>query len=589
MSASKNTILSVLRKLYRIFNAGQKKRFSWLIFFTFISSIGDLIGLSLVIPIVGLVLSETFHDKFVAFVPFTASLSKEQLLLSTVGVFFLLIILKNLFGLYINRLQVNFVRNLFVSSTANVLNKVYDRTLPELQQETSNTWVNKLTEMQTTLCSNLTISMIIIINEAIVFGLTALIVCFWNLPLFLLLVGVLLPSVGFFYYRIKNMIVHAGQEKNAKYVHLYAKAQEMIFGYTDIKIAGTEYNFKKRFDETARRYSILQGKVDFTLFIPTRIIEVAIFLCIVIILLYGVYVIKDINNIVTTITLFSVIAYRSIPSVNRFVIAMNSINATEFVLEDDDFFTAEGKATGSETAAVPMVFNNEIVLENIYYHYPGSTRHVIKDCNLKIRKGDKIGIVGVSGTGKSTLVNNFLGFLQPTLGRILIDGVELNENNMKSWWNTLGYVRQDAFILNTTLAENIAIGESLEEIDTERIKYAINLSSLNSVVSEWEDGIYTKLSERGNNLSGGQKQRIAIARAIYKGAEVLVFDEATSALDSKTEQEITDAIHKLGKENLTIIIIAHRHTSLKFCEKIYRIEDGSISNMYSYQELVNAS
>ena len=164
MSASKNTTLSVLRKLYRIFNSGQKKQFSWLIFFTFISSIGDLIGLSLVIPIVGLVLSESFHDKFVQLVPFTSALSKEQLLLSTVGVFFLLIILKNLFGLYINKLQVNFVRNLFVTSTANVLNKVYDRTFPELQQETSNTWVNKLTEMQTTLCSNLTISMIIIIN-----------------------------------------------------------------------------------------------------------------------------------------------------------------------------------------------------------------------------------------------------------------------------------------------------------------------------------------------------------------------------------------------------------------------------------------
>jgi ABC-type bacteriocin/lantibiotic exporter with double-glycine peptidase domain len=538
---------------------------------------------------VGLVLSETFHDKFVELVPFTATLSKEQLLLSTVGVFFLLIILKNLFGLYINKLQVNFVRHLFVTSTANVLDKVYERTLPELQQETSNTWVNKLTEMQTTLCSNLTISMIIIINEAIVFGLTALIVCFWNLPLFLLLVGVLLPSVGFFYYRIKNMIVHAGHEKNEKYVHLYSKAQEMIFGYTDIKIAGTENNFKKRFDETSRRYSILQGKVDFTLFIPTRIIEVAIFLCIVIILLYGVYVIKDINNIVTTITLFSVIAYRSIPSVNRFVIAMNSINATEFVLEDEDFFTAEKKETEEDAAVIPLRFNKEIVLENLFYQYPGSTKYVIKDCNLKINKGDKIGIVGVSGTGKSTLVNNFLGFLQPTLGRIVIDGVELNETNIKNWWKTLGYVRQDAFILNTTLAENIAIGEALDEIDQERIKYAINLSSLNTLVSEWEEGINTKLSERGNNLSGGQKQRIAIARAIYKGAEILVFDEATSALDSKTEQEITDAIHKLGKENLTIIIIAHRHTSLKFCEKIYRIEDGSISNMYSYQELVNAS
>src|SRR5690606_31552607 len=131
-------------------------------------------------------------------------------------------------------------------------------------------WVNKLAEMQVTLCSNLTISMIIIINEAIVFALTALIVSFWNLPLFLLLILVLLPSVGLFYYKVKNMIKQAGQDKNYQYVKLYSKAQEMIFGYTDIKIAGTEDSFKKRFNETAKKFSVSQGKVDFTLFVPTR-------------------------------------------------------------------------------------------------------------------------------------------------------------------------------------------------------------------------------------------------------------------------------------------------------------------------------
>jgi len=589
MKANDNNALSVLRKLYRIFNPNQKKTFSWLIFFTFLSSIGDLVGLSFVIPIVGLVLSDTFHAKFVELLPFTEALTRQELLLSAVGVFFLLIIGKNIFGLYINKLQVNFVRNLFVTSTANVLNKVYDKSLLEIQEDSSNSWVNKLAEMQVTLCSNLTISMIIIINEAIVFALTALVVSFWNLPLFLLLILVLLPSVGLFYYKVKNMIKRAGQDKNHHYVKLYSKAQEMIFGYTDIKIAGTEDNFKKKFNETAKKFSVSQGKVDFTLFVPTRIIEVAIFLCIVIILLYGVYVIKDINNIVTTITLFSVIAYRSIPSINRFIMAMNNVNAAEFVLEDEDFFTQEGKTLQENTLVAPIRFEDKIVFDQVNYKYPGSSKSVIKNCNLVISKGDKIGIVGVSGTGKSTLVNNFLGFLQPTEGSIMIDGVQLNQSNLINWWKIIGYVRQDAFILNASLAENIAIGYALEEIDMQKLNHAIELSSLGSLVSEWSDGVYTRLSERGNNLSGGQKQRIAIARAIYKGAEVLVFDEATSALDSKTEEEITEAINILGKENLTIVIIAHRYTSLRFCKKIYKLENGSISDMFSYQQLISTT
>jgi ATP-binding cassette, subfamily B, bacterial PglK len=587
MEARTGNIFSVLNKLYRIFDKKQKRKFNWLIVFTFFSSVADLLGLSFVIPIVGLVLSDTFHDKFVTVFPAVATLSKEGLLLASVGVFFLLIIAKNLFGLYINKLQVNFVRNLFVTSSMNVLNKVYAKGLPEIQKETSNTWVNKLTDMQATLCSNLAISMMIIINEAIVFALTAIIVSFWNWHLFLLLIFVLVPSIGYFYYRIKNLIKQAGQEKNRSFVHLYEKAQEMIFGYTDIKIAGTEANFKKRFNETARKYSVMQGKVDFTLFIPTRIIEMAIFICIVIILLYGVYFIKDINTIVTTITLFSVVAYRSIPSVNRFVIAINSVNATEFVLEDHDFFPDE--ETRAEGAAVePLTFNEKIEFEELSYHYPGSSKYVVNNCSLVINKGDKIGIIGSSGTGKSTLVNNLLGFLQPSLGKILVDGTELKPLNYRSWWKILGYVRQDAFILNTTLAENIAIGETLESIDIDRLNRAVSLSSLGNLVAEWPEGVYTKLSERGNNLSGGQKQRIAIARALYKGAEILIFDEATSALDSKTEEEITESINKLGNEHLTIIIIAHRYTSLRFCDKIYKLDNGRISNTYSYSELVNA-
>jgi ABC-type multidrug transport system fused ATPase/permease subunit len=578
--------LSTIGKLYKILNAKQRKAFTWLIVLTFISSITDLVGLAGVIPVIGMVLSKTYYESIIHAVPVFASFSKEQLLMIFVGLFFVLIVGKNAFGLYINRVQVRFVQNMFVSSSMNVLNKVYDRSLMDLQKDTSNELVNKLTNLQTSLCSNAAISTIILINETIVFALTAIVVCVWNWQLFILLIGVLLPSMGFFYNKVKNMIKTAGLEKSNNGVKLYAGAQEMIFGYTDIKIAGTETTFKKRFEKAAKEFSVHQGRMDFMLFVPTRIIEIATFLCIVLILLYGVYVIKDPEKIVTTISLFSVIAYRSIPSINRFVMAMNNLVSTEFIFKDPDFYP-DGKRKDAPEKYAPLPFQDKIVFENVSYRYSPVSKYVIRDCNLEIKKGEKIGIVGQSGAGKSTLINNILGFLEPTSGSIRIDNTLLTNDTVKSWWKILGYVRQEVFIMNTSLMENIAIGDLKGQIDMERMQRAVRLASLSSLVNDLPDGLDTKLSERGNNLSGGQKQRIAIARAIYKGAQVLIFDEATSALDSKTEEEITNSIQELGKEELTIIIIAHRYTSLKYCNKIYQLEDGHITDSMTYNELMN--
>lgn len=571
-------------KLYKLFTPAQKKHFFWLVVFTFISSLTDLIGLGFVIPVVGLVLSEDFHKTMGAAVPALSSLSKNQLLIYTVSIFFLIIILKNAFGLYINKLQVNFVRNLYVTSSMNVLDKIYDRPLLDIQKDTSNELVTKLTFYQAALCSNAAISTIILINEAMIFALTAISTCLWDWKLFLLLIGVMAPSMGLFYNRVKNMIKQAGVEKTENATRLYASAQEMIFGYTDIKIAGTEQNFKERFKGFAKNYSIYQGRLDFMMFIPTRIIEITIFFCIILILLYGVFVLKDSEKIITTISFFSVIAYRSIPSVNRFVIAMNNLNSTEFVFNDPDFIPKEENIVADTPEIIN--FQNEITFDHVSYQYPGDNKEVIKNCNLTITKGEKIGFIGKSGAGKSTLIGNILGFLYPTQGRILIDGTELQKNNTSQWWKILGYVRQEVFIMNKTFAENIAIGEDKENIDPVRMERAIKLSSLSDLVAGWEDGMHTMLNERGNNLSGGQKQRIAIARAIYKGAQVLIFDEATSALDSKTEEEITNSIRQLGQEDLTIIIIAHRYTSLKYCDKIYELNKGSIAASYTYDELV---
>ena len=202
---------------------------------------------------------------------------------------------------------------------------------------------------------------------------------------------------------------------------------------------------------------------------------------------------------------------------------------------------------------------------------------LFKDLNFEIRRGERIGIRGVSGSGKSTLFNLLLGFFEPSSGEIRIDGIRLIPGNRKAWHRIVGYVPQEIFIVNGSLAENIALGQT--DIDKAKISHVLGQVQLKEWASELPQGLDTPLGEYGSRLSGGQKQRIGIARALYKGAEVLFFDEATSSLDSRTEQEINLALRELSStcNELTLIIIAHRESSIAFCD---RILDMDTKTMY---------
>src|SRR5690606_1416234 len=230
-----------------------------------------------------------------------------------------------------------------------------------------------------------------------------------------------------------------------------------------IKIAGTDDKFKDRFYKSAKKYSHNQAQIDFMMFIPTRIIEIAIFMCIILILVYGVFVLKDTEKIITTVSLFSVVAYRSIPSINRFVISMNNLTSTGFIFNDVDFTPEEDEDRKADTTPA-MSLKRSIRFNNVGYTYPGTKKNILNDCSMEIKKGESVGIIGRSGAGKSTLVNNLLGFLHPTFGHIDIDDTTLTIDNTHKWWEILGYVRQEVFIMNTTFKENIAIGVPVDEI-----------------------------------------------------------------------------------------------------------------------------
>jgi ABC-type multidrug transport system fused ATPase/permease subunit len=230
-------------------------------------------------------------------------------------------------------------------------------------------------------------------------------------------------------------------------------------------------------------------------------------------------------------------------------------------------------------------FEDSIEIKNLSFRFPSTQSAVLQNISMNVKKGEKIGIVGPSGSGKTTLMNVFLRFYEEQEGGIYVDGEQLERENILQWRNMLGYVKQDIFLLDGTIIENIAFGDS--NPDLKRVNSAIQQSSLEQLIKELPEGIHTKIGERGSRISGGQRQRISIARSLYRNAEILIFDEATSALDTQTEQEVSESIDSLSDAHKTIFIIAHRITTLKNCDRIYELENGRIKGIHTYRQLLD--
>lgn len=236
---------------------------------------------------------------------------------------------------------------------------------------------------------------------------------------------------------------------------------------------------------------------------------------------------------------------------------------------------AEPTTTDDTNQSHKLKFNSTLTLNKVHYAYQSSARPVLNNINLHISRGDRIGLIGATGSGKSTLVDLIMGLLTPSDGNILIDGEELNEKNMRAWHALVAHVPQSVYLADTTIAANIAFGIEKHEIDMIRVKEAARIAQVSDVVESLPQKYQTFVGERGIKLSGGQRQRIGLARALYKKARVLVLDEATSALDNETEENVMSAIEGLGKD-ITMIHIAHRLTTLKNCDYIIELKKGKV-------------
>lgn len=384
---------------------------------------------------------------------------------------------------------------------------------------------------------------------------------------------------------IRRRLQRWGVESQATQLRILQTAQQALASLQEIKVRGAASFYAETFAAVMARNSTCRRNAQVITQLPRVTIEVLVIGAVLLGALAYLMQGRSLAEGVPVLGLFAVAAFRLMPSLNRIAMQFNSLRfnaAAVDVLHGD--FLAAGALPAVPAPSSALTFAKSIVLNNISYHYAKEIADVLSGVSLRIERGQSIALVGPSGSGKSTLVAILMGLLEPSAGFIAVDDCRLDAATLPSWQSHLGYIPQDVFILDDTLRRNIAFGQADADIDEARVHRAISLATLDGLVSDLAHGLDTVLGDRGVRLSGGQRQRAGIARALYLDSDVLVLDEATSSLDVETESQITSAIERLRGDK-TLIIVAHRLSTVQFCDIIFFLKDGRVVDRGSFFDL----
>jgi ATP-binding cassette subfamily B protein len=355
--------------------------------------------------------------------------------------------------------------------------------------------------------------------------------------------------------------------------------QEGIGGLRDVILRGNQMYYEEMYSITEQKRSILQARNGFLALFPRYIIEAGGLICLSVIGMFLMLQHGNKGDLIPILGTIALGAQRLLPSLQQIYggwATIKSSNAAIACIVD----ILNEPVTSGNSAKVKTRLSDKIKMEKVCFRYKVEGEEVLKYVDWEIHQGERIGLIGSSGAGKSTVIDILVGLLKPTYGRVIIDGLDLHDVNnpkrLQSWRSAIAYVPQSVYLADRSVAENIAFGERIECIDYDMVKEAAKGAQIEGFLDSMPDGYATFVGERGIRLSGGQRQRIGIARALYQQSQIIIFDEATSALDTETESRILSVINNISRD-VTIIMIAHRPSTLNSCDKIFRIEGGKIS------------
>ena len=580
-------MFKILKKMNRLLDGKQKRLMVLIVFLMLIGGILESLSISVVIPVIEVLLDPdaVMNNKYMAALYNGLHLQSITqftivMMLALIGAF----VLKNLFLFLQSIVQLRFVyTNQFATSRKmmiNFMNRPYEYYLNADTAVIQRSITSDVNNMY-----GLILSLLQLISEAVVFVCLVAVLLVVDAMIILTIAALLLIVLLLIKIVIKPIMVKAGQENQDFYSGLFKWIEQSVMGIKEIKIANKEQYFINEYAKCGFGYVNAVQRYNLFNSTPRLLIETV---CIAGLVLYMLAVMlrgASVTEMLPQLTTFGLAAMRLIPSANRINNHLTSISyfepffmgVSDNLQEDihDDGIVYDVEAYTHAKEVTKMDVKKEITLQDITYKYPNSEALIFDHADMTIPIGSAVGIVGTSGSGKTTIVDVMLGLLNLQTGSILADGVDV-QTNYEGWLKNIGYIPQTIFMIDSTIRKNVAFGIADEDIDDNRVWEVLKEAQLDEFVRTLPDGLDTGIGERGIRISGGQRQRIGIARALYEDPEVLVLDEATSALDNDTEAAIMESINRLhGKK--TLVIIAHRLQTIEKCDMVFRVENGQIN------------
>ena len=545
--------------------------------FLFLSMILEALGLGLLLPIVTIILDSEIINNYPTVVNFLSNygIIDHYQIISFAMIFFAIIyLIKTILLVYISWVLADYSQGI----SDHLSNKIFEGYIRQPYIESVNTNSAHLQRNVTNEVLQFTgfiNNLLFLVSEiAICISIIITLIIVDPFGAFSVLIVLTLISL-IFYFSTKNYIFNLGVERLKFDQNRTFTLIQSLNAFKELKLFNKELFFTNLFSSKNFSYYHVLKKIQVLQQFPRHFFELTAVLGLSVFIILSVYNGADLNNLVAVLSVFLLAAFRLIPSSNRI---LANIQAVKYGSVSIDFLFKElNKLKLYNEIDVDILFDFKmpIIINNLSYSYPNTKTNAIDQINLQISFGSFIGIIGESGSGKSTFIDNLIGFLHPSSGKITVDGKDIHKST-SAWMQNIGYVPQTIHLSDASLRNNIAFGVDDKKIDDDKIFKALKDAELLNFVNSLSEGIYTNVGEGGGKLSGGQRQRIGIARALYNDPQLLIFDEGTSSLDSRTEQSIINSILKF-KNCKTIIMIAHRHSTLSECDTIIEFNESKIN------------
>ncbi len=568
-------------KIWEILDNSYKKRALVLLLLMLIGVFLETLSIGLIIPLVSIILDSqnNFSYEYIENLLNAIGLeNKESLLIFGIIIFFIAFFIKIIFLIFISytqnkftyQLQAKLAHKLFL----NYLKKNYDFHL----KNNSSELIRNIASEVNLFCTNVLLATAILTLECLVsISLLIFLVIFEPLGAFFIFILFVMSGLIFLLF-LKRRLQNLGENRQILAKYNLQSLMQGFEGIKEIKFLNIENKFSDYFKKTIFETSKVNYIYGTIMSLPRFSLEL-LTICSISILIVTLKIQALPNDVIIgVVAVFGAASFRILPSATRIMGAIQNIKYGKPTLKilKDQLKTETYEKNEINFDKDELKFDEKITIENVSFYYDEKIK-ILNDINFEFFKKDKIGIIGTTGSGKSTFIDLFTGLLKVKSGVIKVDNKSIF-NNLKNWQQKIGYISQSIFLLDDTLENNIIFG-SEKNPDRDLITKVIKLSKLDNLVAELPNGLNTLVGERGSRISGGQKQRIGIARALYREAEILILDEATSALDYETETSIMKMINDEYKDK-TLIIVSHRENTLKVCNKIFKIENGILTSQY---------